>query len=38
MGGKIQKDKEMKPLKRGPKPGSYDYYLQNIHQKQQIIV
>ena len=31
MGGKIQKDKEMKPLKRGPKPGSYDYYLQNIH-------
>ena len=29
MGGKIQKDKEMKPLKQGPKPGSYDYFLMN---------
>ena len=29
MGGKIQKDKEMKPLKQGPKPGSYDYFLLN---------
>ena len=28
-GGQVKKDKKMKPLKGGPKPGSYDYFLMN---------
>jgi len=28
-GGKVKKGKKVKPLRKSPKPGTYDYYLLN---------